>query len=73
MPGVLRALAAPKELPVPRAGAKPEAEKTQLRRMLSSIALPAYHVLMVLLLPAATGAAAFGSAPQLSSIYNVWR
>jgi len=71
MPGVLKALAAPKELP--RAGVKPEAETTQLRRMLSSTALPAYHVLMVLLLPAATGVAAFGSAPQLSSIYNVWR
>ena len=68
MPGILRALAAPSRLPVPAQGAVSVAGKTWLHRLLSSAALPAYHVLMALVLPAATGTAAFGSPVQLLSL-----
>ena len=76
MPGILKALAAPKRLPLPGSGADQGARKTPLQRMLSSAALPAYHILMALLLPAAIGVAAFGStatsASQLLGIGNIF-
>ncbi len=72
MPRVLKALAAPKRLPIPGPGAEAGVEKTSVQKALSSAALPAYHVLMALLLPAAVGVAAFGSASQLLTFRNIW-
>ena len=68
MPGILRALAAPSRLPFPAQGDMSVAGNTRLHRFMSSAALPAYHVLMVLVLPAATGVAAFGSPVQLLTL-----
>ena len=68
MPGILRALAAPSKLPLPAHGEMPMAGKTRLHSFLSSAALPAYHVLMALVLPAATGVVAFGSPVQLLTL-----
>ena len=68
MPGILRALAAPSKLPLPAQGPISVAGKTRLHSLLSSAALPAYHILMALVLPAATGVAAFGSPVQLLTL-----
>lgn len=73
MPGILKTLASPKRLPVPAQGVAQDAGRSQLQRLLSSAALPAYHVLMALVLPAATGVAAFGGAAQLVNVYDFWR
>ena len=73
MPGILKTLASPKRLPIPALGVAQDAGRSQLQRLLSSAALPAYHVLMALVLPAAAGVAAFGGAAQLVSVYDFWR
>ena len=72
MPRVLKALAAPKRLPIPGPGVESGPERTSVQKALSFVALPAYHVLMALVLPAAVGVAAFGSASQLLSFRNMW-
>lgn len=76
MPGVLKSLAAPRSLsPVHAQTAVAVENRTQLQRVLSSTALPAYHVLMALILPLAIGVSAFGSfsSPALAQLLNFYQ